>query len=197
MWSAGCATGEEAYTLALEAVLALGAPPSPVDVLGTDISTAALAAAAAGRYGERAVRQLDPAVRERYLTRQPDGRYQVTAPLRALARFGRHNLALSTGPPPGEAAFDVVVCRNVLIYLSTQHIGRALGNLERARAPAGCWCSAPPMCCTAPRPGRQPAGWRRAPAARPVPHPPADTERQPPGGGRGPAGAAGRGAGSR
>ena len=87
VWSAGCATGEEAYTLALEAVLALGARPGPVDVLGTDISTAALAAAATGRYGERAVRQLGPAVRERYLTRQPDGRYQVTAPLRALARF--------------------------------------------------------------------------------------------------------------
>ncbi len=137
VWSAGCATGEEAYTLALEAMLALGGTPGPVDVLGTDISAAALAAAAAGRYGERAVRLLDPAVRERYLPQQPDGRYQVTAPLRALARFGRHNLALDPGPPPGEAAFDVVVCRNVLIYLSTQLIGRALGNLERALRPGG------------------------------------------------------------
>jgi len=137
VWSAGCATGEEAYTLALEAMLVLGATPGAVDVLGTDISAAALTAAAAGRYGERAVRLLDPAVRERYLTRQPDGRYQVTAPLRALARFRRHNLALDRGPPPGEAAFDVVVCRNVLIYLSTQLIGRALGNLERALRPGG------------------------------------------------------------
>lgn len=137
VWSAGCATGEEAYTLALEAMLALGASPGLVDVLGTDISSAALAAAASGRYGERAVRQLDPAVRERYLARQPDGRYQVTAPLRALARFRQHNLALDPGPPPGEAPFDVVVCRNVLIYLSTQLIGRALGNLERALRPGG------------------------------------------------------------
>jgi chemotaxis protein methyltransferase CheR len=137
VWSAGCATGEEAYTLALEAMLALGATPGPVDVLGTDISAAALTAAAAGRYGERAVRLLAPAVRERYLSQQPDGRYQVTAPLRALARFRRHNLALDPGPPPGESAFDVVVCRNVLIYLSTQLIGRALGNLERALRPGG------------------------------------------------------------
>jgi len=137
VWSAGCATGEEAYTLALEAMLAVGVSPGPVDVLGTDISAAALAAAAAGRYGERAVRLLDPAVRERYLTRQPDGRYQVTEQLRALARFRQHNLALDPGPPPGEAAFDVVVCRNVLIYLSTQLIGRALGNLERALRPGG------------------------------------------------------------
>lgn len=137
VWSAGCATGEEAYTLALEAILALGVSPGPVDVLGTDISAAALAAAAAGRYGERSVRLLAPAVREHYLTRQPDGRYQVTAQLRALARFRQHNLALDPGPPSGEAAFDVVVCRNVLIYLSTQLIGRALGNLERALRPGG------------------------------------------------------------
>jgi chemotaxis protein methyltransferase CheR len=137
VWSAGCATGEEAYTLALEATLALGASPAPVDVLGTDISPAALAAAAAGRYGERAVRLLAPAVREHYLSHQPDGRYQVTMPLRALARFRQHNLALAPGPPPGEAAFDVVVCRNVLIYLSTQLIGRAVGNLERALRPGG------------------------------------------------------------
>ena len=78
VWSAGCATGEEAYTLALEAVLALGFPPGPVDVLGTDISAAALATAAAGRYGDRAVRLLATEIRERYLIRQPDGRYQVT-----------------------------------------------------------------------------------------------------------------------
>ncbi len=137
VWSAGCATGEEAYTLALEATLALGSAPAPVDVLGTDISRAALAGAAAGCYGERAVRLLDPAVRERYLRRQPDGRYQVTAQLQTLTRFRQHNLALEPGPPPGEAAFDVVVCRNVLIYLSTQLIGRAVGNLERALRPGG------------------------------------------------------------
>ena len=137
VWSAGCATGEEAYTLALEATLALGCSPAPVDVLGTDISPAALAAAEGGCYGGRAVRLLAPAVRERYLRRQPDGRYQVTAQLQVLTRFRRHNLALAPGPPPGEAAFDVVVCRNVLIYLSTRLIGRAVGNLERALRPGG------------------------------------------------------------
>jgi chemotaxis methyl-accepting protein methylase len=69
VWSVGCASGEEAYTLALLAAEA----PWPVDVLGTDISGAALAAAAAGRYRERAVRALEPPLRSRYLDLQADG----------------------------------------------------------------------------------------------------------------------------
>ena len=60
----------------------------------------------------------------------------MTGQLRGLTRSA-HNLALAPGPPPGEAAFDVVVCRNVLIYLSPQLIGRALGNLEHALRPGG------------------------------------------------------------
>ena len=63
VWSAGCATGEEAYTLALLAAEAFAPAPPPVDVLGTDISGAAVAAATIGRYHERSVRALDPALR--------------------------------------------------------------------------------------------------------------------------------------
>jgi type IV pilus assembly protein PilK len=73
VWSVGCASGEEAYTLALMAAEAFAPAPGPVDVLGTDISGAALAAAAAGRYRERAVRALEPPLRSRYLDLQADG----------------------------------------------------------------------------------------------------------------------------
>jgi chemotaxis protein methyltransferase CheR len=87
VWSAGCASGEEPYTLALLADQVLGPGPAPVEVLGTDISGAALAAAAAGRYGERAIRALGPPERDRYLVRRADGSYLAAERLRALVRF--------------------------------------------------------------------------------------------------------------
>jgi chemotaxis protein methyltransferase CheR len=116
VWSAGCATGEEAYTLALLAISAFAPVAPPVDILGTDISGAVISAAEAGSYRPRAVRALDPQLRRRHLERLADGTYQVTEGLRALARFGRHNLIHDPYPPPGEARFDLILCRNVLIY---------------------------------------------------------------------------------
>ncbi|MGH3222146.1 MAG: CheR family methyltransferase, partial [Streptosporangiaceae bacterium] len=116
VWSAGCATGEEPYTLALLAAEAFVVEHPPVDVLGTDISSRALAAAQTGRYRERAVRALDDGLRRRYLERQADGTYLVGDGLRKLVRYRRHNLARDPLPPPGEAGFDVITCRNVLIY---------------------------------------------------------------------------------
>jgi chemotaxis protein methyltransferase CheR len=116
VWSAGCATGEEAYTLALLAISAFAPGTPPVDILGTDISGAVIAAAETGCYRPRAVRALDPRLRQRYLERQADGTYCVSGRLRSLARFGRHNLIHDPYPPPGEARFDLILCRNVLIY---------------------------------------------------------------------------------
>jgi chemotaxis protein methyltransferase CheR len=149
VWSAGCASGEEPYTLALLAAEALAPSrpaaraPSleparlPVDVLGTDISGAALAAAAAGRYRERAVRALDPSLRGRYLDRQPDASYIVGDRLRRQVRFRRHNLARDPKPPGGETGFDLIVCRNVLIYLEPPLAERVIVSLERALRPGG------------------------------------------------------------
>lgn len=115
-WSAGCATGEEAYTLALLAISAFAPGAAPVEILGTDISGAVITAAETGRYRPRAVRGLDPRLRRRYLERRADNTYQVSDRLRRLARFGRHNLIHDPYPPPGEARFDLILCRNVLIY---------------------------------------------------------------------------------
>jgi chemotaxis protein methyltransferase CheR len=137
VWSAGCAAGEEAYTLALLAAEAFGAKATPVDVLGTDISRAALAAADAGRYRERAVRALSASARRRYLEQEPDGTSVVGDRLRALVRFQRHNLARGPVPPPGEAAFDLIVCRNVLIYFAMPVVERMSRMLERAVRPGG------------------------------------------------------------
>ena len=137
VWSAGCASGEEVYTLALLAAEALAPARTPVDVLGTDISGAALAAAAAGRYRERAVRALDASLRQRYLERQADGSYLVGEQLRALVRFRRHNLARGPFPPAGEVGFDLVVCRNVLIYFEAPLVERVISSLGRSLRPGG------------------------------------------------------------
>jgi chemotaxis protein methyltransferase CheR len=137
VWSAACASGEEPYTLALLAAEALASAQTPVDVLGTDVSGAALAAAAAGRYGERAVRALDVSLRQRYLERQPDGSYLVGAQLRKLVRFRRHNLARDAFPPLGEAGFDLIACRNVLIYFETPLAERVIESLRRSLRPGG------------------------------------------------------------
>jgi chemotaxis protein methyltransferase CheR len=137
VWSAGCASGEEVYTLALLASEALAPALAPVDVLGTDISGAALAAAAIGRYGERAVRALDASLRQRYLERQVDGSYLVGEQLRALVRFRRHNLARGPFPPLGEVGFDLVVCRNVLIYFETPLVEHVIDSLGRSLLPGG------------------------------------------------------------
>lgn len=137
VWSAGCASGEEVYTLALLAAEALAPARPPVDVLGTDVSGAALTAAAAGRYRERAVRALDASLRQRYLDRQADGTYLVGDQLRALVRFRRHNLARGSFPPLGEVGFDLVICRNVLIYFEAPLVERVIDSLGRSLRPGG------------------------------------------------------------
>ena len=137
VWSAGCASGEEAYTLALFAAEAFAPAQTAVDVLGTDISGAALAAAAVGRYRERAVGALTPPLRQRYLEQQADGSYLVGQRLRALVRFGRHNLARDPIPPRGEDGFDVVLCRNVLIYFEIPLVERVIDLLGRSLRPGG------------------------------------------------------------
>jgi chemotaxis protein methyltransferase CheR len=137
VWSAACASGEEAYTLALLAAESFAPAQAPVDVLGTDVSRAALTAAVAGRYRERSVRALSPELRGRYFDRQPDGSYVVTEELRGLVRFSRHNLVRDPVPPLGEDRFDVVVCRNVLIYFDASVAGPVIDRLERSLSQNG------------------------------------------------------------
>ena len=175
VWSAGCATGEEPYTLALLAAEAFAPVRAPVNVLGTDISRTALDAAASGRYRERAVGALDGALRQRYLERQDDGTYLVGEYLRRLVRFRRHNLAHDPIPPPGESGFDVVVCRNVLIYFGTALAQRLIQSFERSVRPGGLFvigaADALQRTVARHRANRPPRGTTAAPAARPLRRP--------------------------
>jgi len=137
VWSAGCANGEEAYTLAMLAAEAFAPAPPPVDVLGTDISGAAVAAAVAGRYRERSIRTLEATLRQRYLDRQADGSYLVGEQLRRLVRLRKHNLARDPIPPRGESGFELIACRNVLIYIDPPLAEQVIESFERSLRPGG------------------------------------------------------------
>ncbi len=118
IWSAGCSTGEEPYTVAMMLrELLPDLTGWDVRVLATDLSQTALRTARAGTYGERAVQLASPATRGRFLLPTEAGRYEVRREVRELVRFTHHNLVLD--PVPRES-FDLILCRNVTIYFGRE-----------------------------------------------------------------------------
>lgn len=118
VWSAGCSTGEEAYSLAILFRELLPPGAWDVQVVGTDISTKALAAARAGRYGPRSLGPVDEETRKRWFTRVGDD-FVVHPEIKALVDFRHHNLVADAAPfGPGQA--DLVLCRNVTIYFGRE-----------------------------------------------------------------------------
>jgi chemotaxis protein methyltransferase CheR len=136
VWSVACATGEEPYSLALLACEAFASTSPPVRILASDVSTAALASATDGRYRDRSAQGVEEPLRSRYLTRTGD-RLVVIPALRELVVFAPHNLVSDAYPPPGEAPFHLILCRNVLIYFDGETCRRVVTGLERALAPGG------------------------------------------------------------
>ncbi|HWH96722.1 MAG TPA: CheR family methyltransferase [Baekduia sp.] len=136
IWVSACATGEEAYTFAILGSEALGTSSPPITILATDVSHAAIAQAAAATYSERALRNVPRELRERYFAGDA-GRYIVAPAARSLVRFRHHNLVRDPLPPVGEAPFDVIACRNVLIYFDGEMVEQVIGSLEVALRPAG------------------------------------------------------------
>lgn len=118
IWSAGCSTGEEVYTLATLLCECSSLQNWKVRVLGSDLSTSRLATAREGVYGKTSFRATDDAFRQKYFNRSPNGsEWSVKPEVRRLCQFVQTNLTI-----PHSAAVvgtaDVVFCRNVLIYLS-------------------------------------------------------------------------------
>jgi chemotaxis protein methyltransferase CheR len=135
LWSAGCATGEEPLTLAM--LLADRRCLDRVTLLATDLSPAALARARAGRYLSNALRvPVLPELARRWVTRLADGSLEVSAELRAQIRWQPVNL-LSTSSVRALGLFDVVLCRNVIIYLSERATRQVVANLTESLPPGG------------------------------------------------------------
>ncbi len=129
IWSAGCANGQEAYSLAM-VLDELGTEGS---VIATDVSTKALQRTAAARYLTRELSGLSTARRHRYLVGGPDS-WEVRPSLRDRVMVQRHNLIDKT-VPQSSANCDVMFCRNVLIYFSSQQAKAFLARLAEQLRP--------------------------------------------------------------
>jgi chemotaxis protein methyltransferase CheR len=132
LWSAGCSSGEEAYTL-LMLLEEIGLEDWDVEVLGTDLNPDVLELARVGSYGHWSFRDTPLPVIERFFD-VSGGKYQVRADLRTRASFEVHNLLL---PPDADQQFDLILCRNVTIYFSPQTAQGVYQNLARQLLPGG------------------------------------------------------------
>ena len=137
IWSAGCSTGEEPYTIAM---VLLGLfdtmGPVPVRIVGTDVSDSALAVARQGIYAGRTIELAEPAAVERWFDRREDGSYSISPQVRELIDFSLQNLV--TDPPPFDAGeIDLVVCRNVTIYFGRETTKDLVGRFHRGLTDGG------------------------------------------------------------
>jgi len=135
VWSAGCATGEEVATL-LILLAETGAHPEST-VLGSDISGSALKIAEGLRFAPELMRRVPEVLRGRYF--HHTGRhYELVKVLQERATFLRHNLMDVPYPlPPGGGGFDLIFCRNVLIYFTEAAFEKTVACFAERLAPNG------------------------------------------------------------
>lgn len=132
VWCAGCASGEEVYSMAIGLAEA-GAPLERVEIVGTDLDPDSIRLADAGVFDAARMANVTAARRARFFA-QEDGAYRVVPPLRSAASFRVHDLTRDPAPP---GAFDIVVCRNVLIYFDESLQAQALASFEGCMTPGG------------------------------------------------------------
>jgi two-component system CheB/CheR fusion protein len=134
VWSAGCASGQEPYSLAMLLAEELGAEAfqQRVKIYATDVDELALAEARAAWYDQRAVESVPPDYLQRYFD-QSDGRYQLRKDLRRAVIFGRNDLVRDAPI----SRVDLLSCRNTLMYLNGETQRNVLGRLHFGLAPRG------------------------------------------------------------
>ncbi|RKI47914.1 chemotaxis protein CheR [Corallococcus sp. AB004] len=139
VWSAGCASGEEPYSIAMALMAAGLGNGGRFRVLATDVSGRALQRAKAAVYSPWSLRRIEPDLEKRFLVPHPgssvnDTQHSVTAEVVRTVDFRRHNLATDAVPSLG---FHAIFCRNVLIYFTPELVRAVLSRLVSALAPGG------------------------------------------------------------
>lgn len=134
IWSAGCATGAEPYSLAILVRQLLGDDLADwrLGIIGTDINESFLETARRARFGKWALRSLPAEERAHYFLPVEREQWQLRPEFRSLVRFEKHNLlSLLDGSSPLQfTEFDLILCRNVLIYFHPETVNRVVGALR-------------------------------------------------------------------
>jgi chemotaxis protein methyltransferase CheR len=146
IWSAGCCTGEEPYSIAMMVDRLI--PDSEkwtLTILATDINPHALRKAARGVYGAWSFRDTPGWLKERYFTRRPDGRFEIQPRIRRMVTLSYLNLADDAYPSlvNGANAMDVIFCRNVLMYFAQDRARTVVDKLHRSLVDGGWLITSP------------------------------------------------------
>ena len=146
LWSAGCATGEEPYSIAI--LLSKMIPALKdwnITILATDINPHFLQKASEGVYSQWSFRDAPPWIKDRYFRKTEDGRFEISPDIRKMVTFSYHNLAEDTYPSllNNTNAMDIIFCRNVLMYFTPGRTRKVTKNLYRSLVDGG-WLIASP-----------------------------------------------------
>ena len=131
IWSAGCSIGAEPYSLAM--ILKEMTPGKKHRILASDLDIEILAKAKRGVYMENEIKSISPQRLKKYFTKEPDGKYAVNQEIKNCIEFKRHNLLKD----PFESNFDLILCRNVVIYFTEEAKDQLYANFFRALKPGG------------------------------------------------------------
>lgn len=142
IWSAGCSTGAEAYSVAILVTELLGDTLKDwrVSIVGTDINDNFIEAARKARFGQWALRSMSPEHKDAYFVQSSErDQWQLRPEFRSMVRFERHNLlSLLDGTSPLQFTdFDLILCRNVLIYFHPDTVNRIVEALRDTLVESG------------------------------------------------------------
>jgi chemotaxis protein methyltransferase CheR len=134
--SAGCASGEEPFTLAMVARETVASPPWQVSIRAVDLNPAALKKARTGRFNSWAIRETPPEMQQRWFA--PHGRdLMLSDEIRSAVEFDLRNLADADGDIWRAEAYDAIFCRNVVMYFTPAVQQAVIGRIARSLAPGG------------------------------------------------------------
>lgn len=153
IWSAACSTGEEPYSLAiLLSELLPDVAEWDAKILATDVNSHSLARAAKGIYSQWSFRETADAVRDRYFAKVAPNQFELQPRIREMVRFRQHNLVEQSFPNADGRGFDLIFCRNALMYFSGEWQEALTAQFSAALKPGGRMVFGP---CDAPANARQ------------------------------------------